>query len=272
MIYDLHTHTTASDGKLSPDELLRRAIDRGVGCIAITDHDTVDGFLEIDSGHSNSIRVIPGIEFSCKWSRQNIHVLGLNIDTHNEQLADGIAQQKNARLQRAAAIAQRLTKLGIPDPMPEIRKASGGTIGRPHFAEHLVRCGLARDTRDAFRKYLGAGRTGDVGHYWPDLERVVGWVVAAGGTAIIAHPAHYKLTQTKLRALVEDFIDAGGRGIEVVSGSQSDAVTNKLSGLANDYSLLASCGSDFHEPDRRWSDLGSFAALPSRCMPVWREW
>ena len=124
----------------------------------------------------------------------------------------------------------------------------------------------------AFKKYLGNGKAGDVRHLWPPLKVVIEWIIASGGIAVLAHPARYKLTATKLRELVRDFCDAGGEAIEVVSGSQRAEDTKKLAALANDHGLLASCGSDFHDPDNRWADLGQFAPLPTDVTPVWEQW
>jgi 3',5'-nucleoside bisphosphate phosphatase len=271
MLIDLHTHTTASDGELQPCDLLARAVQQGLTHIAITDHDTTDAYrdLAVPAG----IELISGIEFSSRWRGIGVHIVGLNIDLHSAELHDAITQQQAARESRAREIARKLMKTGIDDPLPAVTAlADGSTIGRPHFARHLVAIGKVKSVRDAFKKYLGAGKLGDVKDAWPDLYGVVRWIEAAGGVAVLAHPAHYRLTNSKLRELVTDFRAAGGRAIEVVSGTQEPATTRKLAGVCTDFGLHASIGSDFHRPDARWADLGRFAALPEQCPPVWQLW
>ncbi|MEQ8204901.1 MAG: PHP domain-containing protein [Woeseia sp.] len=271
MRIDLHTHTTASDGELSPKELLLRATDQGLTHIAITDHDTVAAYshLEVPEGLS----VIPGIEFSSRWRKIGVHIVGLNIDLDQPALSQAIAQQQQVRSERAQTIAERLVKLGFEDPLPAVSILAGGSnIGRPHFARHLVATGKVKTIREAFKKYLGAGKPGDVKQTWAPIEDVVRWINDAGGVAVLAHPAHYRLTQSKLKELVTDFADADGTAIEVVSGSQEPTVTRKLASLCNDFELHASVGSDFHRPDARWAELGRFAALPDTCEPVWNLW
>ena len=153
-----------------------------------------------------------------------------------------------------------------------LQTAGGEPVGRPHFAAHLVRAGIVKDVRTAFRKYLGAGKPGDVRHGWASLPEVVRWIVGAGGTAVLAHPAKYGLTKTKLRALATDFRAAGGTAIEVACGQQSVNTTVHLAKLANDLGLAASCGSDFHHGDNCWSRPGRFAPLPPDVRPVWTTW
>lgn len=271
MLADLHTHSTASDGALEPGELIDRALERGITHLAITDHDTVAAYsadLPRDLLH-----VIPGIELSTVWRKIGVHIVGLNIDLENTELAGGVLQQQEARRRRAETIAKRLMKTGIDDPLPAVTELAGGsTIGRPHFAKHLVDIGHVRDLRQAYKKYLGDGKTGDVRQHWASLPDVVGWIRAAGGVAVLAHPAHYGQTMTKLRELLTDFHDAGGRAIEVVSGRQDATTTRRLAGLATEFSLLASCGSDFHRPAGHGVDLGCFPPLPSECRPVWDDW
>ena len=271
MRIDLHTHTTASDGELSPSALLARACEQGLTHIAITDHDTVAAYSEliVPAG----LTVIPGIEFSSRWRTIGVHIVGLNLDLTRPVLARAVAEQQAVRSDRAKTIAERLVKLGIDDPLPAVTALAGGSnIGRPHFARHLVATGKVKNVRAAFKKYLGAGKPGDVKQTWAPIEDVVRWINDAGGVAVLAHPAHYRLTQSKLRELTTDFAAAGGSAIEVVSGSQENAVTRKLAGLCVDFELYASVGSDFHRPDARWAELGRFASLPDTCQPVWELW
>ncbi len=273
MIFDLHTHSTASDGSLSPRELLSRAADYDVSCLAVTDHDTVDAYAALDASINSAVTVVPGIELSTCWAGRNIHIVGLNIDPDNSDLAAGIRQQKLARLRRAEKIAARLAKKGLGNSLEKVAQlANGANIGRPHFARYLVDEGLVADFGQAFRKYLGNGKIGDVRQFWAPMEDVIAWIRAAGGTAVLAHPAHYKLTNTRLRLLAEDFIAAGGQALEVASGIQTKQLTDKFCNLAEDLQLLASCGSDFHGPGNSWSEVGKFTRLPANCRPVWEHW
>jgi predicted metal-dependent phosphoesterase TrpH len=270
VIYDLHLHSSASDGALDPDALLAHAAVCGVDAISITDHDTLGAYDNPDSGQ---LLLVPGIELSTNWHRTGIHVVGLDLDPANATLRRGVEQQRSAREERAARIAEKLRRLGIPDPLPAIREAAGnGYIGRPQFAAYLVDIGVVRDVKSAYRKYLGAGKPGDVRNSWATLEEVLRWIHTAGGTSVLAHPAKYGLTKSKTRALVRDFSAAGGQAIEVVCGQQADATTSWLARLANEFGLAASCGSDFHSPDQAWSRPGGFPPLPNSVRPVWQSW
>lgn len=271
MLADLHTHTTASDGELEPAALLALALERGVTHLAVTDHDTVAALDAVPPG--GGITLVPGIELSTRWRKIGVHVVGLGIDPADGDLRRGIRRQQDARRKRAARIAARLVRAGMPDPLPAVTAiAGGGAIGRPHFARHLVAAGYAKDTRQAFRRYLGPGKAGDVRSLWASLDEVIDWIRTAGGVAVLAHPAHYRLTRTGERSLLGEFRAAGGAGLEVVSGQQDAAVTARLAALAADFDLLASIGSDFHCPGRPWADLGRFPSLPGGCRPVWSAW
>jgi predicted metal-dependent phosphoesterase TrpH len=272
VIYDLHSHSNASDGALAPAQLLCHAADCGVDVLAITDHDTLDAYESLDDSPP-AVRLVTGIELSTSWNRIGVHVVGLNIDPANATLQDGVERQKRIRFERARTIAERLRKCGIPDPFDAVVEISGGGyIGRPHFAQHLVAEGIVKDVKTAFRKYLGAGKPGDVRHGWAKMDEVVQWISAAGGTAVLAHPAKYGLTKSKTRALAKDFRKSGGRAIEVVCGPQQDAMTTWLTRLANELDLDASCGSDFHNPEFAWSRPGGFPRLPADVRPVWETW
>ncbi len=271
MIVDLHTHTNASDGSLTPTELLDHARQLGVDVLSITDHDTLGAYERLPE--NPGLQLITGVELSTTWAGRGVHIVGLNVDRHSPALLAGIQQQKEARLERAGIIAHRLTRIGIPSPLAAVAAMAGDAgIGRPHFAQHLVDIGVVKDLRAAFKKYLGAGKPGDVKDGWASLEDVTGWIVAAGGIAVLAHPVKYKMTTSKLRLMLDDFVAAGGRGIEVISGSQQPDVTLRMLALADEFELAASCGSDFHSPDAAWSQPGRFAPLPAQVPKVWEQW
>ena len=272
MIYDLHSHSSASDGALDPPTLLAHAAECGVDALAITDHDTLRAYEQLERG-TTAIHLIVGVELSTTWRGIGVHVVGLNVDPASQSLRDGVERQRRSRLDRARTIAARLQAHGVTDCLPAVQRiADSDYIGRPHFAKYLVDAGFARDTRDAFRKYLGAGKTGDVKHGWAPMEDTVAWIRSAGGTAVLAHPAKYGLTKTRLRSMARDFKDAGGEAIEVVCGPQSAKTTSHLARLANALDLSASCGSDFHSPEFSWSRPGGFPELPGDVRPVWDLW
>lgn len=271
MIFDLHSHTRCSDGSLEPLELVARAIDQGVDVLAITDHDTLDAYTGL-SFEQGQLRLVAGIEFSTQWESTGIHVLGLNIDPGGDAIRAGVHYQTEARRLRAGRIGEILEKKGIRDAFAGAAAlAQGDYIGRPHFAQYLVDIGRAKSVEDAFRKFVGDGKAGDVKQHWADLAQVVQWIRDAGGIAVLAHPLKYKLTRTKLKRLLQVFIQEGGQGMEVVSGKQNPQQTAGMGQLCAQMNLLASCGSDFHKPDTCWGELGRFPALPRNVTPVWER-
>lgn len=273
---DLHCHSTASDGALSPHDLVARAVDQGVTHLALTDHDTLDGTTAArEAAEHHNLTFINGIELSCVWRKHTIHVVGLDMVEGDPAFAGHVATQQSNRWKRAAAIADKLLRhvagcdRSILEQATEL--AGGDVPGRPHFARALVEAGLVKDQAQAFRKYLGSGKPGDVKAFWPELEEVVRWITDAGGIAVLAHPRKYKLTATRLRALVADFMAAGGKGIEVVTSGQSSGDLGFLAELCRRNSLLASRGSDFHFPGASWCELGRIPPLPEGVVPVWEH-
>lgn len=270
---DLHTHTTCSDGSLSPIELIELAAQRGVEMLSITDHDTLGAYDVALSACPNAPQLVPGVEISARWKHQDVHILGLNVDPSARGLRTHLQGQWQARKRRAERIAHRLSRRRIPDALEGARRHAGsGVIGRPHFAAHLVETGVVPDAATAFKKYLGSGKVGDVRTPWPAMSEVIDWINAAGGVAVLAHPAKYGLTATRLRLLISAFKDAGGGGLEVISGLQQEAGTRVLAALCDEAGLLASRGSDFHHRDQRWAELGRGPALPTSLRPVWSRW
>lgn len=273
MCYDLHTHTTCSDGSLSPSQLVELSVTQGVKHLAVTDHDTVAGIVEAEQCASGRINIIPGIEFSTLWKGINVHVIGLNLNLGSKVLQQAVQQQNAIREQRALIIDQRLQKLGIEGALMGAQKFStGDSIGRPHFARYLVEANYVKNINQAFDKYLGAGKAGDVKHQWPSIDTAVEWIHSARGLAVLAHPQRYKLTQTKLKSLIQYFVEAKGIGIEVVSGIQEPYVTKQLNDYAHQFNLLASCGSDFHSTENGWQLPGKLSSLPSASRPIWERW
>lgn len=271
MIFDLHSHSSYSDGALSVQALIQRAVENRVDALAITDHDTVDAYREAGAP-ANSVRLVPGIEFSTQWENTGIHVLGLNIDPGSDAIEEGVLYQTSARFERAERIGANLEKQGIRDAFDGAQALStGGYIGRPHFAHHLVNTGKVESIQAAFKKYLGDGKAGDVRQHWAELPKILQWIRDANGIPVLAHPLKYKLTRSKLKRLLDRFIEAGGRGMEVVSGQQTVQQTSDMARLCEQKDLLASCGSDFHVPGKVWAELGGFSPLPGYLTPVWDQ-
>jgi predicted metal-dependent phosphoesterase TrpH len=272
--YDLHSHTKFSDGSLSTKELIGLAVERGVTHLAITDHDTVNAHLQLaqdnDGYDGDKINIIKGVEFSGQWNNMGVHIVGLNIDVHSPVIEAAVAHQTQLRLQRVKTIAKKLSQRGFPDISEGAMKIAGdGQVGRPHIAQHMLDEGLVSSMAQAFNKYLGAGKVGDISNVWPDLEQVVEWIKGAGGVAVLAHPSRYKMTRTKRRRLMADFSDAGGQAIEVCAGNQVPGVAEEMAAICHEFGFYASVGSDFHNPDYRWVKLGQYPKLPKACRPVW---
>ncbi len=271
---DLHCHSSCSDGSLSPEDLLARASEKGVRCLALTDHDTIAGQQSaIDAAMQYNINMVTGIELSCVWSNYTIHVLGLNFSLENGVMADVEKRQTSARMERAQIIADKLHKKGLPNIYDEAcLKSKTGIPGRPHFAEVLLEKELVSSMGEAFKKYLGAGKPGDMKGLWPDLETVTEWIHSAKGTAVIAHPRKYDMTLTKLRNMLGLFQECGGEAIEVVTSGQKQGEIGMLSDVCQRMNLKGSVGSDFHSPSYAWAELGRVPRLPVSVEPVWSEW
>ena len=270
-IYDFHTHSDASDGVLSPATLMQAAHKRGVDTIALTDHDTISGLSDArKTAELLGMNLIDGVEISATWKGQTIHIVGLVVQPEVEVLQSGLQQNLRAREQRAYQINERLCSVGI-----EAMDWAGQGIGIPtrtHFARHLMATGHAKDIPQAFTRYLAKGKPGWVGVEWLTLADAVQIIVKAGGVAVIAHPFRYKFTRTRLCALVEDFKSAGGCGIEVVSGNTNTNQLRDMVAISEQYGLLASKGSDFHDPAQVWAPLGGGPEVPENCVPIWTHW
>lgn len=242
--------------------------------LALTDHDTVDGLGEAHgAARIHGITLVPGVEISVSWSGRTLHVVGLGIDPCSGLLAAGLSQLRTGRIARARLIGERLAHVGVRDAYAGATRYArdDSFVGRAHFAKHLVATGAAKDLQAAFRRFLGEGRPGYVKHQWAGLEDAVEWICAAGGAAVLAHPARYGLRPARLRDLLTQFRQLGGRGVEVVTASHSAEQTVQFAALAGMHGLHASLGSDFHEPDTSWMDVGKLPSLPAGCNSIWQD-
>lgn len=273
LIADLHSHSTASDGTLAPAEVVSRATTHGVDILALTDHDTTAGLADAYlSATKNGIKLIPGIELSSTWQGKLLHIIGLDIDPEYQPLKKGIAELKTMREIRAIEMGKRLTKAGYPDVYENAQRLAGdGNVTRTHFARHLIATGVAKDFSDVFKRFLVRGKPGYYHVDWSSMEDAVSWITGAGGIAVVAHPLRYKLTASWLNRILAAFKDAGGKGLEVVCGRNSPDDNIRSALFARKHGLLASQGSDFHEPGK-WVELGKLATLPDDLEPVWNKW
>jgi predicted metal-dependent phosphoesterase TrpH len=270
-IYDLHSHSIASDGALSPTELVKRAHEKGVTVLALTDHDTTNGLAEAQQAAAGlGMRLINGIELSASHLNQCLHIVGLNIDPNNPALSEGIAQQQKIRDLRAKQIAEKLEKKKIFGAYEFVTQAAGnGEITRSHFADFLLTHQHVTTQQEAFDRYLSKGKPAFVPTVWASLEETVAWIKAAGGVAVVAHPLRYKLSVKWMNRALAVFKQAGGQGIEVVTGRASLDEIRISQQFAEKHQLYASAGSDFHAPDNLYLELGRLAAMPAGLKPVW---
>lgn len=273
MNVDLHSHSTVSDGLLTPQALVRRAHANGVDLFALTDHDEVDG-LAVARAEAEAVGLafVTGVEISVTWRGDHtIHILGFDFDATHRALVDGIAGVRAGRDRRARQMSDELDKAGIHGAYEGALKyvSNPDLISRSHFARYIVEAGHAKEVKSVFDHWLAKDKPGYVPHVWATLAQAVSWVSQAGGLAVIAHPGRYRISKQELRELVAEFVAAGGQGIEVLSGSHSADQTRETARLAREFKLLASCGSDYHGPGESWMDIGKMPALPEDLTPIW---
>ena len=271
---DLHCHSTVSDGTLAPEALAARAKAGGVQLWALTDHDEIAGQERArQAALAQGMDYLTGTEISVTFAGRVVHIVGLGFDHSNQQLIDGLRATRGGREVRAREMAAGLAEVGIPGAYEGALTYVGNPelISRTHFARFLVDAGHCSDVPEVFRRYLTEGKPGYVPHVWARLGDAVRWINEAGGIAVIAHPARYPFTAMEEYALITEFIQHGGRGIEVVTGSHTAADATRYTDTALEYGLLASRGSDFHSPDESHTALGSLPPLAASLTPVWTE-
>lgn len=249
MKIDLHTHSYYSDGVLSPTALVQRAVECQVDVLALTDHDTLMGLDEaLLAAKAHPIKIIPGVEISCQWREQTIHMIGLNVDMASTVLQKKLTNVFEARRQRAEQITKKLTKFGIPGIEENVNRQVKGVVGRLHFARDLANRGYAQTPGKAFKKFMARGKAGYHPTEWMSLTDAAQLIHEAGGIAVIAHPRRYDFTLKKITSMLEEFKAAGGEGVEVATTSQNKSDQIIMARLAKQVDLAMSIGSDFHEP------------------------
>lgn len=269
---DLHCHSNVSDGTLTPEEVAARAHRNGVELWSLTDHDEIGGQERArDAAHRLGMSYLSGSEISVTFAGRTVHIVGLGFDANDTDLAHGLAVTRGGREQRARNMAADLERVGVHGAFEGALKYVGNPdlISRTHFARYMVEIGVCKELSDVFKRYLTEGKPGYVEHRWAKLSDAVRWITEAGGVAVIAHPGRYDLTPNEEFALFAEFKALGGLGVEVVTGSHTVPEYQKYADLACELDLLASRGSDFHDPKESHTDLGTLPALPKRVRPVW---
>lgn len=273
--YDLHSHTNHSDGTLTPEALVEKAVEMDVKQLAITDHDTTSALGEAERHAEKfpNLELIKGIELSCRWNNLDIHVVGLGIDPSEPALVQCIEQQQSARVARAQKIAEKLAKQGYPGAFEYAQNIAHAPtqITRPHFAQFLLEHKAVKTIPQAFKKYLAQGKSAYVSTQWISIAEAINVIAKSGGMSVLAHPSHYSMTRTKLSRLMKEFAEAGGDAIEVITSNQTSDVGQWLAKMSLELNLKASQGSDFHGSKMPWAKLGRIPPMPKNCQPIWES-
>lgn len=257
---------------MAPDDLVRRAAANGVDRLALTDHDDISGLAQARAtAQEVGIDFINGVEISIEWNEMPVHIVGLGIDPDSANLRAGLDSVRGGRVERARRMSAELEKVGIHGAFDGARQyaQNPSLISRAHFARFLVATGVCPDVHRVFELYLVPGKPGYVDHRWATLADAVSWIKDAGGVAVVAHPARYKVGSAALRRMLGEFRDHGGTAIEVASGSHTPEQTIQFGRISREFGFLASRGSDFHGPGESWVDIGKVAQLPEGVTPVW---
>jgi len=256
---DLHIHTTASDGVMSPSEVVRYAKSKGLQAIAITDHDTIDGVSEgLEEGKKIGLEVIPAIEISVQYDHGSMHLLGYFIDIHHPLLNEKLRELQKARAERNPRMIERLNQLGIPITYEEVLKASGGgQVGRPHFAQVLVEKRYVSSFQEAFERYLKKGAPAYVDKFRFTPQEAIKFITEADGVAVLGHPNTLGLNgPIELEQLIMNLIREGLKGIEVYYPEHSPSETVQYKSMAERYGLVITGGTDYHGIEKNGVDIG----------------
>jgi predicted metal-dependent phosphoesterase TrpH len=278
--YDLHCHSNISDGTLTPADLVNRAAGRGVKVMALTDHDDMDG---LDEGRvtaaQHGMTFINGVEVSVSWRAHTLHIVGLGINPHYPPLVEGLRSVRSGRGERARKMSDALAKAGISGVLEGAYHfaENPNMIGRTHFARYLVEAGHCKDVKSVFNRYLVKGKPGYVPHQWATLQDAINWIHGSGGVAVLAHPGRYMtgrsgMGKKTMHELLTEFVELGGQALEVVTGSHTPEQYAEFARYAEEFNLMASCGSDFHGPGESYRDMGRLPDFPLGCRPVWEIW
>jgi predicted metal-dependent phosphoesterase TrpH len=266
IVVDLHSHTTCSDGRLAPRELVRLARAQGVHVLAVTDHDTVEAIPDcLDEARAQGVRVLPGIEMSSRFEGEDVHVLGYGIDHRAPALLKRLGELHEGRRKRVGMICEKLRALGVAlEPAEVLQEAAGKSVGRKHVARALLKKGLVRSLDDAFARFLGQGSPANVPANDMTPAEAAQTILDFGGVPSLAHPGF--LTDPGLAERILD--SAPIRAIEVFHRYRSSTRHLRYLDLARRRQLRVTGGSDFHGDEHpNNGSLGSFACPPA----FWKE-
>jgi predicted metal-dependent phosphoesterase TrpH len=269
-LVDFHTHSHYSDGVLAPAALVERAKTRRVGTLALTDHDTTAGLAEARAACTASqIHFVPGVELSAQWRGQTIHIVGLQVDESHAGFNSHLDAVLQRRQERLREIGERLEKRArLPGRELAARAAKATAPTRLHLARLLVEGGHARDTQEAFDRWLNRDKAGHVPAEWPDLAAAMAVLRDSGAIAVLAHPHRYRLSAGQLRELCAAFVQEGGAALEASMAGMSPNDADRIASLCRRFKLHASMGSDFHDPAVPWNPLGRWLKLAAGLEPV----
>jgi len=257
---DLHTHSTASDGTMSPAALAAYAREKKLEALALTDHDTVEGLAEaLAAGAQNGLEVVPGIEISAEYPDSALHILGYYIDSTSPAFLKNISVLQQARADRNPGIVKKLQALGLQIEYDEIiAEAGGGQVGRPHFAQVLIKKGYVKTPKEAFDRYLAKGAPAYSDKFRFPPGEAIGHIRNAGGIPVLGHPSTLNLPGIReLESFVGAMVDHGLMGIEVYYSDHSASQIKVYEGIAQKFGLLITGGSDFHGYSIKGIDLGT---------------
>ena len=273
-LFDLHCHSTVSDGLFAPADLVAHAAARGVKVLALTDHDDLGGLQAArEAAVQHGIQFVNGVEISVTWKRRTLHIVGLKVDADNIVLKTALDKVRTGRDERAQLMSADLARVGIAGAYEGAKLlANNSIITRTHFARFLVQNGHAKDTKSVFKKYLVKGKPGYKEHEWMSLAEAVNLINGAGGVAVIAHPGRYELGTINMLLLMHEFRSLGGTAIEVVTGSHTPPQYQQFAKIAHKFSLKSSLGSDYHGSGISYMEMGCIPDLPDICVPVWDDW
>ncbi len=275
MSIDLHVHSTASDGTMSPAELVRYAHKKGLSALAITDHDTIDGIAEaVAAGNVLGIEIVPGIELSVKCQAINVHLLGYLFDYDNRQLHRSLDRLQAGRIERNKKIIANLNSLGFAIDFAELKESAGsGQNGRPHIARLMIEKGFVKNMDEAFEKYLGQGGGAYASRFILEIKEAISLIKNAGGAAVLAHPLQLDKQVDNLPLLIRRMWALGLDGIEVYYPNHSRQFRKRLKLLAEEYCLLMTGGSDYHGSIRPGTTLagGKNVSVPAELLVKLRQ-
>jgi 3',5'-nucleoside bisphosphate phosphatase len=270
ILVDFHTHSRYSDGVLTPSELVARAATRRVSRLALTDHDTTDGLAEAQAACDQAgIGFVPGVELSAAWRGQTIHIVGLDVQAQSDPLRAYLNSVLERRQTRLREIGERLEKRArLPGRELAEIAAQATAPTRLHLARLLVERGFARDTQEAFDRWLNRNTAGHVPVEWPSLEEAMTALRDNGALAVLAHPHRYRFSGGQLRELIAAFALQGGAALEASMAGMSPNDAERIASLCRRFKLHASMGSDFHDPAVPWNPLGRWLKLAAGLDPV----